>query len=303
MLRKCLFGLLFFIFFYNPSYSQITDKPIYEMERDAHLKFFDRLYSNYKSDENLNVIYYKLNLAITNQPDFLNGEVTINAVSKVNNITSIFYDFSNNLTVDSVSYNNKLLSFNHSQNKIFITFGNSFNLNQLISVKIFYHGVPVPTGFGSFIFGSHNNNEPSIWTISEPYGSSDWFPCKNVPSDKADSSDVWLRCSDKLTAVSNGTLKEIQNNGDGTMTYKWHSSYPIANYLISLAISNFAQYNFYFKYSLQDSMPVVNYIYPENLAGLIPQLNKTKLMLELFSQKYGPFPFLNEKYGHAEIGR
>lgn len=284
-------------------FSQNIDKPIYELERNAHSGFFNKLYDNYENDTNINVNYYKLNLYIIYNPDYLIGEVTINSISRVNNLNTIFYDFSNNLTVDSISYKNKLIPFIHSQNVITISFGSSFNTGQLISVKIFYHGVPVPTGFGSFIFGSHNGNEPAIWTLSEPYGSSDWFPCKNIPSDKADSSDVWLRCSNQLTAVSNGLLNEIQNNGDGTLTYKWHNSYPIANYLISLAISNYAQYNFYFKYSLTDSMPVVNYIYPENIKKLEPELDKTNYMLGLFSEKYGPYPFLSEKYGHAEFGR
>ena len=283
--------------------AQNIDKPIFETERDRQINSFNKYLTEYRSDTNINATWYKLELYIIYQPDFLTGAVTINSTSRTNNLSNIFYDFSDNMTVDSILYNNDLLFFNHTQNKIFITLNNSFSIGQNISVKIFYHGVPVPTGFGSFIFGSHGDNEPSIWTLSEPYGCIDWYPCKNTPSDKADSSDMWLRCSDQLTAVSNGVLRGIETNGDGTLTYKWHNSYPIANYLISLAISNYAQYNFYFKYSVSDSMPVMNFIYPENLEALKSQLDKTDYMLELFSNTYGPYPFLNEKYGHAEFGR
>lgn len=291
------------LFNYSNSRSQSFDKQIFEIERDRHLNSFNKYLTEYRSDTNINATYYKLDLYITYEPNFLTGAVTINSTSRINNLTNLFYDFSDNMTVDSILYNQDLLAFIHTQNKIFITLNNSFSAGQNISLKIFYHGVPVPTGFGSFIFGSHGNNEPSIWTLSEPYGCIDWYPCKNTPSDKVDSSDVWLRCSDQLTAVSNGLPRGIENNGDGTLTYKWHNSYPIANYLISLAISNYAQYNFYFKYSVSDSMPVVNFIYPENLEALKPQLDKTDEMLELFSNTYGPYPFLNEKYGHAEFGR
>lgn len=291
------------LFNYSNSRSQSFDKQIFEIERDRHLNSFNKYLTEYRSDTNINATYYKLDLYITYEPNFLTGAVTINSTSRINNLTNLFYDFSDNMTVDSILYNQDLLAFIHTQNKIFITLNNSFSAGQNISLKIFYHGVPVPTGFGSFIFGSHGNNEPSIWTLSEPYGCIDWYPCKNTPSDKVDSSDMWLRCSDQLTAVSNGLLRGIENNSDGTLTYKWHNSYPIANYLISLAISNYAQYNFYFKYSVSDSMPVVNFIYPENLEALKPQLDKTDDMLELFSNTYGPYPFLNEKYGHAEFGR
>jgi len=291
------------ILFSEISFSQIYEKPIYEIERDARAKNFESINADYKSDTNINVIYYKLHLNITYKPNFLIGDVNIKCKSLVNSLQVIFYDLSNNLIVDSVLSEKNNLPFSHSQNKIFIILINSVNQGQEISVNIFYHGTPVPTGYGSFVFGSHNGSEPAIWTLSEPFGSIDWFPCKNVPADKCDSSDVWLRCDDKLTAVSNGVLKELENHEDGTVTFKWHNSYPIVHYVISLAISNYAQYNSYFKYSANDSMPVYNYIYPENLNNLKTQLDKTNQMLELFSQKFGLYPFIKEKYGHVEFGR
>lgn len=295
------FLTLFLFIISKVAISQI-EYPVHELEKTARQNYFSKLSDDYKSDTGINAVYYKLNLNVTYNPNFLTGEVTINSVSHVNNLSNFFYDFSDHLTVDSVIQNNTPLSFTRTQNKINISLNTPAGMNQIVSTTIYYHGVPVPTGFGSFEFGSHNN-EPAIWTLSEPFGSSDWFPCKNTPGDKVDSSDMWLRCPEQLTAVSNGTLTGIINNNDGTKTYKWHNSYPIANYLISLAISNYAQYNFYFKYTATDSMPVQNYIYPEHLNSVIPFLDKTNYMLGLFSQKYGLYPFINEKYGHAEFGR
>lgn len=236
--------LSFFIFSFVNSFSQSIDKPICEIEKDFHSKYFNKIYDSYQSDTNINAVYYKLNLYVTEDPDFLKGEVTINSVSMVNGLNNIFYDFSNNMTVDSIVYKGSSHAFTHLQDVISLSFSQSFNVNDLISIIIFYHGVPVPTGYGSFEFGYHNGNEPSIWTLSEPYGCIDWYPCKNTPGDKVDSSDLNIKCSDQLKAVSNGLLREVVNNSDGTLTYKWHNSYPIANYVISLAISNYAQYDF-----------------------------------------------------------
>ncbi len=300
---KSILCLLIYIFLsVSVTLSQTNYLSVSEIERDIQMEHFKRLRSDYKGDTDINVTYYKLYLNITYNPDYLTGEVSIISKSLVNNLSGIFYDLSNNLTIDSIISGNQRLMFSHLMDRVNISLASTVNSGDDITVIIYYRGMPVPTGFGSFIFGSHNN-EPSIWNLSEPFGSSDWFPCKNVPSDKADSSDMWLRCADGLTAVSNGTLTGVENNSDGTNTFKWHNSYPIANYLISLAISNYAQYNSFFRYSLNDSMPVVNYIYPENLETLKPQLDKTISMLELFSAKYGLYPFINEKYGHAEFGR
>ncbi len=149
-----------------------------------------------------------------------------------------------------------------------------------MKLAIYYQGLPGASGFGSFEFQTHGNNEPDIWTLSEPYGASDWFPCKDTPADKADSSDVWITVDNSLYAVSNGDLVGIINNPDNTATYKWTNKYPIAQYLISLAISNYTIYKNYFKYTEKDSMPVINYIFPENLESYKENLDKVPNMLQ-----------------------
>ncbi|MBL8006791.1 MAG: T9SS type A sorting domain-containing protein [Ignavibacteria bacterium] len=304
MLFKLLIILSSLLTVQYSAISQIyPDKPVYEIEREANAAYFRSAESNYKSDTNIDVTFYRLSLNVSISPDYLTGKTFITSRSLKNNLAQIFYDFSDNMQVDSVTGNNMQLSFLHFQNKIYITLKDTVNSGQDISLEIFYRGIPVPTGFGSFVFGSHNNNQPVIWTISEPYGAIDWFPCKNVPNDKADSSDVLIRCPVNMQAASNGTLTGIEINGDGTHTFNWHNTYPIVNYVISIAVSDYEIYTTYFRYSGADSMPVVNYIYPEDLEELKPQLEKTDYMLELFSQKFGLYPFINEKYGHAQMGR
>ncbi len=275
---------------------------IADIEKTAHIRNYLRTITDYKSDTTLNVYYYKLELAVQSAPNLLIGKVTINSVVAVPSIDSLFYDLSSALDVDSITSTAGVISYAHINNVIHITLPHTFNQNELTSVTVYYHGVPAPTGFGSFEFGSHNGT-PVIWNLSEPFGSSDWFPCKNIPSDKADSTDMWITCTDNFTAVSNGLLKDVTANGNGTKTYKWHNSYPIANYLISLAVTNYVQYNLYFKYSPTDSMPFNNFVYPENLSTRIPQVTKTLDMLSFYSSTYGLYPFIKEKYGHAEFGR
>jgi aminopeptidase N len=94
----------------------------------------------------------------------------------------------------------------------------------------------------------------------------------------------------------------ITDNGNGTKTFKWHNSYPIAQYLLSLAITNYTVYTNYYKYSPVDSMPVVHHIYPETFHLVQSVLDKTPLMIKLYSDRFGQYPFLKEKYGHAQFG-
>lgn len=259
----------------------------------------------YPGDQSIDVIYYKLDLNITSNPNYLSGAASIIFAPASSAINTLFLDLQNNLQIDSILLNESTeLLYSHSSNKINISLDRFYSSNEEISIIIYYAGVPGSSGFGSFEFSAHNGGtQPAIWTLSEPYGASDWFPCKDTPADKADSSDVFCTVNSSLKVVSNGTLTEVVDNGNNTTTYKWKNSYPIAHYLISLAIANYFEYTNYFKYSPTDSMPVVHYIYPENFnPSLQQQLDKTVEMLQVFSDKYGLYPFITEKYGHAQFG-
>ncbi len=255
----------------------------------------------YPGDAFIDVKYYKLDLALTHSPDYLRGEVQVDAVPAASSLNSFFLDLNSILNVDSVVSSAASLSFTHADNKLNIQLSRTYNSGERFSVTIYYQGVPESNGFGSIEFGLHNES-PAIWTLSEPYGARDWWPCKDNPDDKADSSQVNLTCADNLIAVSNGVLQDIIENGDETHTYYWYNKYPIANYLISMAITNYTVYKNYFHYAPNDSMPVVHYIYPEHFAGIKSLLDKTVNMLQIFSQKYGLYPFFDQKYGHAEFG-
>jgi len=260
---------------------------------------------NYPGDSSIDVTYYKLNLTVRYNPNYLIGAVTVEAKSTVDNLKTFFLDLQNVLKVDSVISNNQPLSFSQPSGsaKLNITLNKTYNTGEKISVVVYYRGIPGSSGFGSFTFDTTGLGQPSIFTLSEPYGASDWWPNKDTPADKADSADIWITTGSGLKAISNGNLTGIVDNGDGTHTYKWKTTYPIAQYLISMAIAPYLEYDIYFHYNSTDSMLVSNFLYPESMTTSNKAiLDKTLDMLSIFSDKYGPYPFLKEKYGHAQFG-
>ncbi|MES2519440.1 MAG: M1 family aminopeptidase [Bacteroidota bacterium] len=263
-----------------------------------------RIQGSQATDNNIDVTYYKLNLTVSYIPQNIKGEVTINAKSKIAELSQVTIDLQNALTTDSVKIGNNKLPYLHQSNQILINLDKKYTENQLVSLVIYYHGTPGASGFDSFVFGNHNNQKDlAIWSLSEPYGSPDWFPCKNSVDDKADSSDVWITADKYYVSVSNGTLQKVIENQNGTKTYQWKNRYPIAQYLISIALSNYSEYKDSFKYDGVNEMPVTHFIYPESLTTTNKlTLDKTVFMLDLFSQKFGLYPFIKEKYGHAQFG-
>lgn len=258
----------------------------------------------YPGDDKIDIGYYKLNLNISYTQQYLLGEATVSFKAK-SAISSCFLDLRSTLKVDSIKLGATKLAFTRSADKINITLDKSYTENQAVTLIVYYQGSPVASAFGSFTFSTHGagTSSPIIWTLSEPYGAPDWFPCKDTPADKADSTDVWVTMPRGFVSVSNGVLTKTIDNSNNTRTYQWKNRYPIAHYLISISCTNYTEYKNYFKYSPTDSMVVTHYVYPENFSSNVKnQLDQTPFMLKLFSDKYGLYPFIKEKYGHAQCG-
>jgi aminopeptidase N len=304
--------LLFLILFLANCLAFAQDGADYCSE--GKMKSFERLskLSNvlYPGDSNIDVTYYKLDLRVAVNPNNLSGVVTVRAKSTKQNLTSFYLDLvkaaSGGLSVSSVKQNGNNLSFTHTNNQLQINLNKSYALNEEFSVDITYSGVPISgTGFistASFSFIDQSAAKIVVASLSEPYGARDWWPSKDTPADKPDSSDVWLTADKIFVSVSNGSLEATVDNPDGTRTYKWKNHYPIANYLISVAMTNYQTIVDQFEYQPGKFLPVIHYNYPERLDNTRrTAVAKTIDMLRIFSEKFGPYPFLKEKYGHAEF--
>ena len=300
MIKQIFTVLLFFSSFLS---AQTSYESFIKSERERYSRVIKMSEVQYPGDSKIDVTYYGLDLTVTANPNYLSGSVIIGVKVDTSSINSCFLDLQNALTISGLLLNGSPVAFTHVNNIISVTLDRTYVHGETFSIKVFYEGIPGSSGFGSFEFGYHGSpSTPIIWTLSEPYGAPDWFPCKDTPADKADSSDVWITVADNFTAVSNGTLESVTNNGNGTKTFYWKNHYTIDHYLISLAITNYDEYDTYFQYNESDSMVITHFIYPEHLSSVKNALDETDDMIEVFSNRYGMYPFIEEKYGHAEFG-
>ena len=286
-------------------YPQNFRKDLVNLEKSRFQNTNNISMIEYPGDSNIDVTYYKLSLKMNYDEKSIDGDVTVSFKSKSAGLTEFYLDLNNSMRVDSVLFNGSRINFSRQvqESKLIINLPSAFNQDEEASVDIYYFGTPYSSGFGSFTFGYDDAGGKTIYTLSEPYGASDWWPCKDTPADKADSSDVWMTVENDLIAVSNGKLQEVTDNGDGTQTFKWKSRYPIAPYLISMAIANYKKYNVYYKYSSADSLLISNYIWPNTYTqDTKDMLDRVPDMIKIFTERYGPYPFIKEKYGNAQFG-
>ena len=251
--------------------------------------------------EGFDVTYYKLDLKLTVNPNYLSGSVKMVAKVLNNNLASITLDLMSAMTIDSVIDGAGKVAFNQQPSTLNITLRRPYQKNDTLSVTVFYRGIPGSSGFGSFVFSS-NGNSPWVWSLSEPYGAKDWWPCKDHPGDKADSVDIWVTCESRFKVGSEGKLVAVVDNGNGTRTHKWQHRYPIATYLVSITVAEFSEASGWFKYGSPDSMLVLNYAIPNSLSDATTALPQIINNLRIYSDLFGQYPFYKEKYGFAQFG-
>lgn len=253
---------------------------------------------NSLASNNFTVNYYRCEWNIDPAKNFISGTVT-SYFATTQSTSTLTYDLANELTVDSVRMRNKKLTVTRStSNTLTITLPSTYAAGRADSVSIYYKGVPPAGGFGSFIQTTHSGT-PVIWTLSEPYGARDWWPCRNGLDDKADSIDIYVTHPSKYKLSSNGLLMSRVINGTNATTHYQHR-YPVASYLVAIAVTNFATFteNVQLKKSV---LPVITYVYPEDSAFFRINNHFVLDAMKLYDSVWADYPFANERYGETEF--
>lgn len=220
-------------------------------------------------------------------------------------ITSSVYDtlqldLSDSLNVSQVFSKGEEVAFVHSNDLLLVSLP-GMGLGDTLSVQIFYSGIPANSGFGSFVTSSSSNGEPIMWTLSQPFGASDWWPAKESFSDKIDSSDYFISIPPGNKAAGIGKLIAVDSSSNLADIYHWKHRYPIASYLIAVAVANYAEIRR--EVPLREgTLELLNYCYPAQVGEWDWQQTEVIAMLQYFDSLFTPYPFMLEKYGHAQFG-
>jgi aminopeptidase N len=254
---------------------------------------------------NYDLKYQRLELTVDPAQPFISGKITSHFIAK-ENLNTVTFELVDNMTVSQVTQRGTPLSFTQNSNdEVVITLPQMQNQNVLDSLSVSYSGNPISSGFGSFEVDTHNG-DPVMWTLSEPFGAKAWWPCKQDLNDKIDMIDIYITTprfnssSEEYIAVSNGLELSQTVNGSNKTTHYRHQ-YPIPAYLVAIAVTNYTVYSHTVDNN-GDPFEIINYIYPEDLSYAQSRTPVTVDIMNLYADLFEPYPFANEKYGHAEFG-
>lgn len=167
---------------------------------------------------------------------------------------------------------------------------------ETFTVEVIYSGIPgegVRRDSGPLYAAGWVNFDDGVFVASEPAGAARWFPSNDHPLDKA-TYTFRITVPEPYVVAANGLLQETIEE-DGMITYVWESQHPMATYLATVNIGEFAVE----EEEGPDGLPVRNY-FPERLFERgTEQFENQPAMIELFNEIFGPYPF--EAYGAVVV--
>jgi aminopeptidase N len=247
--------------------------------------------------------HLRFNLSVTDTSTYIKGDVITTAQVVVASMSNYVFELDPVLTIDSVRVNGTLLTVATSGIIRTITLPIALTSGAVFTAHIYYHGTP-PSGSGFFHGVTHSVSAYGthmIYTVSDPWVAKDWWPSKQSVNDKIDSVDMFVTVPRNVVDGSNGVLVNIDSvSSPGYYKYHWKTNYPIAYYLISIAVAKYAEDRSYMHFSGSgDSMLVQNFFmdtatfYPAHKA----RFDSIGLIVDYFSSLFGRYPFWLEKYG------
>lgn len=261
---------------------------------------------NFKTsdNENLNkydVHFYFLDIEASNKSTAVKGSTSIGATCKNESLNEFVIELNSGIAVSSALVNNEEQTFAHNNNEVVVSLKNAIEPNDTFTVKINYDRPGTLNTDGIYCY-ENNFNKKVTYTLSEPFYAKNWFACKEDLYDKADSVYVFVTIDNSLKVGSNGLLTNITDMGNNKVRYEWKSHYPIAYYLISIAIAEYKEHTDYAKpRELNgDSILIQNYFYDNaQFNNTVQAFEVTADMIEVFSDLFTLYPFWKEKYGHC----
>lgn len=256
--------------------------------------------------ENYDVKYVKLDIEMSNLNKSISGWAETQATARLN-LDSIIYELHSNFTITQLLVDNVSTPYVRSGTTVRVPVSKLAGQN--FSVKTYYNGV-APDAGGSALGSAAITNSSSptwgnqvTWSLSESFGSYQWWPSKMSLRDKIDSCAVSITVPDVCKAGSNGLLTSIDPIAGNKLKFNWKHNHVIDYYLISVAIAEYVEYTIYAN-PVGAIAPIMiqNYVY--NNPGTLPyfqtNIDETVDFLELYSNIFGMYPFADEKYGHCQ---
>jgi aminopeptidase N len=247
--------------------------------------------------------FYHLSVRVNPADSSLAGSVTVR-YKVLEPYQTLQIDLQRPLQITKITQDGQSLSFRRDGNAFLVRLIKPQVAQSQENIVIEYNGRPRvakrPPWDGGLTWKRDQQGQPFIATACQGLGASAWWPCKDHLYDEPDSMRISVTVPKPLMDVSNGRLRSITDNGDGTRTFDWYVQNPINNYGVNLNIGQYVAWTDTLR-GEKGTLDLSFYALPENVEKAKVQFQQTKPMLRAFEHWFGAYPFYEDGFKLVEV--
>lgn len=251
-----------------------------------------------------NLTYYHLDIEVNLRDSSISGTNLIQYRVDSSATSTMQIDLQVPMEITSVIQNDKELTFKRDGNAYFLNIEADRLIGSIEEITIYFEGKPKPAinapWDGGLVWSNDSNGAPFIANANQGIGSSVWWPNKDHAYDEPDSMLISVKIPEYLTNVSNGRLREVSNNQDGTKTWHWFVSNPINNYGVNINIGDYVHFNEII-YGELGELDADYWVLRENYEKAIKQFADAPRTIKALEYWFGPYPFYEDSYKLVEV--
>ncbi|WP_282135592.1 M1 family metallopeptidase [Seonamhaeicola maritimus] len=246
--------------------------------------------------------YYHLDIKVEPDKKFISGKNTVQ-YKVLENHSVMQIDLQPPLKLTKAIQNGEELEVKHDGNAHFITLNQSQEIGTMNSLEVHYEGNPreairAPWD-GGISWEKDSNDNHFIASSCQGLGASVWWPCKDHMYDEVDSMLISVNVPDKLTNVSNGRLRLVEQIGD-TKTFHWVVKNPINNYGVNINIGDYVNFSEVYD-GMAGNLDMNYYVLRDNLEKAKEQFKQAPKMMKAFEHWFGQYPFYRDSFKLVEV--
>ena len=246
--------------------------------------------------------YYHLDIEVNPDKKYIQGSNTV-GYKVLRSHQTMQIDLQEPMKITSVEFEGKKLDFIREGNAYFIKIESDQREGDINYLKINYEGFPKEAvrapWDGGLSWKQDINGNHFVATSCQGLGASVWWPNKDHMYDEVDSMLISVNVPKKLTNVSNGRLRSVEEF-ENTKTFNWFVSNPINNYGVNINIGDYVKFSEIYD-GEKGKLDIDSYVLSYNLEKAKNQFKQVPMMIEAFEYWFGPYPFYEDSFKIVEV--
>ena len=232
-------------------------------------------------DPGIRVDHYELTLDYKVSTNRLTGTAVIRGRAATATRT-LSFDLVGLRATKVTATGSRVAAFHQSDRKLRITLPTPLAAGEGFEVSVAYAGAPRPRRSRWGTIGWEELDDGAL-VAAQPTGAPSWFPCNDVPSDKA-TYRLSVTTDQAYTVVASG-LRSAPTTRGGRSTWVFEQNVPTPTYLMTVHVGR------YVEETIALGGPVGRLFYPLPLAARVrSDFADLPRMVSLFERLFGPYP-------------